>query len=407
MTMLPPPTPIPPVDCQEPTAALKTVSEWTHAQAALEHELHVHQAELESQNEELRRTQLDLAAVRDRFIDLYDFAPVGYVTLDERGALVEANLTAASMLGEVRKLLVRGYFSRFVARLDQDRWHLARRAAVLRPEAVRVELMLQSRKSGIFFGQLDILPIQSPNATTMLRVTLSDITPRKQAEMDRRMVLAAADSREAERRRVAHELHENLGQRLSALKMELATLRLGRDPAPAQDDPRIDKMLQGLDDAVATVRRLSAELRPLMLDDLGLNAAVEWLAHDWARRLGIKISVELDEIDPPLDERSTVAMFRMVEESLAHLVGQGRAVDLAVTLRMRADELVLSAQADHPGWQPPPQADLDTALLGLREKAQVLGGRLEVHPASPAQGVCITVRLVLPRRPLPPVRSTP
>lgn len=403
MTMLPPPTPLPPADRQEPTAALKTASEWTHAQAALEHELHVHQIELESQNKELRRTQLDLAAVRDRFIDLYDFAPVGYVTLDERGALVEANLTAASMLGEVRKLLVRGYFSRFIARLDLDRWHIARRAAVLRAEAVRVELMLQSRKSGIFFGQLDILPIQSPNATTMLRVTLSDITPRKQAEMDRRMVLAATDAREAERRRVAHELHENLGQRLSALKMELATLRSGSAQA---EDARIDLMLVGLDDAVATVRRLSAELRPLMLDDLGLNAAVEWLAHDWARRLGIKISVELDEIDPPLDERSTVAMFRMVEESLAHLVGQGRAVDLAVTLRMRADELVLSAQAYHPGWQPPPHADLDTVLLGLREKAQVLGGRLEVRPASSAEGACITVRLVLPRRPLPPAGST-
>ena len=96
----------------------------------LVHELRTHEIELELQNEELRMAQVDLAESRDRYSNLYEFAPVGYVTVSEKGLIVEANLTVAVMLGVERRLLLKKPFSKFIVSEDQDIYHLHRRALV-------------------------------------------------------------------------------------------------------------------------------------------------------------------------------------------------------------------------------------------------------------------------------------
>ena len=111
------------------------------------HELQVHQAELEMQNDELRRTQLELAAARDRFIDLYDFAPVGYLTLDRLGRIVEANLKSAAELDTPRTTLIGRRLSELVAATDGDRWHRHLLESLQGDEPTRIELALR-RRSG-------------------------------------------------------------------------------------------------------------------------------------------------------------------------------------------------------------------------------------------------------------------
>lgn len=344
--------------------------------AALIHELHVHQAELESQNEELRRTQIDLAAARDRFMDLYDFAPVGYFTLDETGHVAEVNLTGAALLGEERNRLLHRRFARFVVAPDGDRWHRHLQQVLKHGEPQRIELTLQPGRGESFHSQIDSLRAAVPGQAARVRLTLTDITERKQAEMDRRVATATVDAREAERLRVARQLHEDLGQRLSALKMDLASLPAA--VGPAAQGLRIAAMLETLDKAVATVRRITTDLRPLILDDLGLNAAIDWLARDSACRLGIDVTLQLDDSDPPLGERNSVALFRMVQESLNHLAAEGRAARVRIALEQRAGELVLTVQAQHADLRasakPEPHVD---STMTLREQAHMLGGRLE------------------------------
>ncbi len=157
--------------------------------AALVHELQVHQVKLEMQNKELRQAQLDLAAARDRFIDLYDLAPVGHVTLDREGMVVGANLTNAAMLGEDRQAVVGRRFARSVAPSDADRWQRHLLLATTSGASQRVDLALRRRTGAPFHAQLDCLAVAPPGAPTTLRVTLTDNTQRKEAEMDRRITL--------------------------------------------------------------------------------------------------------------------------------------------------------------------------------------------------------------------------
>jgi PAS domain S-box-containing protein len=345
--------------------------------AALMHELHVHQAELESQNEELRRTQIDLAAARDRYFDLYDFAPVGYFTLDLEGTVVEANLTGAALLGSDRRALLGHRFARFVAPAHGDRWHRHVQTALRLDDAQRIELLLYRHDGSSLHAQLDCLRVAAQSTAPTLRVTLTDITERKLAESDRRIAESAVEGREAERRRVARELHEELGQMLSALKMELSSLR--PDAAPPAMAGRIGAMVETLDEAVATVRRIATDLRPLMLDDLGLNAALDWLARDTARRLGLEVTLKMDENEPPLPEQASIATYRIVQDALEHVAAHTRATGIGIDVQQRPNELVLTVEGRElaPRARPAPVAKADP-VVAMRDRARMLGGQLEV-----------------------------
>jgi PAS domain S-box-containing protein len=246
------------------------------------------------------------------------------------------------MLGEDRAALLGRRLANFIAPSHLGPWPRLLRRALQQEDPQRMELVLRRRDGTSFHAQLDGLRFVPPGEPPALRITLTDITQRKQAEIDRRIADTAVDAREAERRHVARELHEGLGQRLTALKMQLSSLTAeGGQDARKKD---IAAMLESLDEAVATVRRIAIELRPLMLDDLGLNAAIEWLAHDTARRLGLDITLELEDIDPPLDERTAIACYRMLQDMLSHVAHHAQAPDVHVTMGQSDHVLRLTVQ---------------------------------------------------------------
>ena len=371
-----------------------------HDAEALAHELRVHQIELESQNEDLRNTQLDLAAARDRFIDLYDFAPVGYLTLDHDGRITELNLTGAALLGAPRKSLIRRHFSGFVTAADLRRWRRHLLIALQHDEGRRLELALKSRSGPPLYAQLDCLRVAQAVGGAVLRVTLTDVSQRRLAEMDRRFASTVVEARESERRRVARELHEELGQRLSALKMDLASLP---EVSDAQT-PRLQAMLATLGQAVATVRRISTDLRPMMLDDLGLNAAIEGLAQESAQRLGLTVTLRLGDCDPPLGERTSVALYRMIQAVLAHIARHAHASHVGIELRQRSGDLLLTLLDNGSGWPLQPggsgKAGSDSTQA-LHEQARMLGGHLELAPVA-GSGQRFTLHLPLPREAVQP-----
>ena len=173
--------------CRARTAGLPNPFEASLPEAAqsLVHELRVHQIELEMQNEELRRTQVELAATRARYFDLFDLAPVGYLIVRESGLILQANLTAAAMLGEVRGELTDRPVSHLMFKADQDAWYLCRKRLVDTGEPQSCELRVVKPDGTHLWVRVAMSAACADDGTSLHRVTLTDIGERKQAEASR------------------------------------------------------------------------------------------------------------------------------------------------------------------------------------------------------------------------------
>jgi PAS domain S-box-containing protein len=148
------------------------------------HELEVHHIELEMQNEELRQAQLDLEAARDKYTDLYDFAPVGYFTINDKGLILDANLMGATMLGMERGKLTGQRFYPFIVKDDQDFFFLHRRKLLETKRKQVCELKLSKRDGTVFYAQLESCAVQDEAGNyKAMRTSLSDITERKHADL--------------------------------------------------------------------------------------------------------------------------------------------------------------------------------------------------------------------------------
>ncbi len=359
---------------------------------ALVHELQVHQVELEQQNEALRSTQTALAGAHDRYVDLFEFAPVGYLTLDPDGRVTEVNMTAAAELGVERAQILGSPFERFIALADSDRWQRLKALALRQGGARRIELRLRRPDDRPYHVQVDCLRVSRAGAQPQLRVTITDVSQRRLAETNRRIATQGNQAREAERRRVALGLHEDLGQRLSGLKLGLAALVQPADPACKQATAEL--MATQLDEALAVVRRMSADLHPLMLDNLGLSAALDWLVCDVGKRLGLVVDLRLDDDVKP-DAASAIAIYRLAQ-TLLEMLAQRVTTGVTLELLQRPHDLVLQLQCE-PGHARPgvPDAEVVTVSRALKDQVHLLAGRLEV--GEQAQGLrCISIFLPAP-----------
>lgn len=147
------------------------------------HELQVHQIDLEMQNETLQRSQLEQEEARNRYMELYDFAPVGYVTLDQKSQIMESNLTAATMLSSGLFRLYRCDLGRFVSREFHDLWYLHLAATYKHDDRQECELLLQRADKSTFFAHLTSRRVRQGNHSEFcIHTTLTDITQRKEAE---------------------------------------------------------------------------------------------------------------------------------------------------------------------------------------------------------------------------------
>lgn len=160
------------------------------------HELQVHQIELEMQNEELQRARTALEASHNRYLTLYEFAPIGYLTVTPESEIIETNLTAAALLGVARDNLLNRHFTSWIAPEDCDRWYLLIKNLLQHQEEQKnFEIMLK-RGDSYFHGRLDCLPIMADDQTTTLRITLTDITESKRTEEELRIAAVAFEAQE-------------------------------------------------------------------------------------------------------------------------------------------------------------------------------------------------------------------
>ena len=152
----------------------------------LVHELLVHKLELEMQNEELRRAQTALEIQRARYFDLYDLAPVGYVSVGALGQILEANLTAITLLGLPRSAVVGQPFTRFILKVDQDVYYLFRKSLLESGEAQVCEFRMVKKDGAAFWGGLSATVVLDEAGVQICRLTVSDVSSRRRAEEDLR-----------------------------------------------------------------------------------------------------------------------------------------------------------------------------------------------------------------------------
>ncbi len=215
-------------------------------------------------------------------------------------------------------------------------------------------------------------------------------------ESSRQLQALAANlelAREEERIQISRELHDQLGQALTAMKFDLAWLtdRLGRmDETLAQKARTVTAQM---DTMIKTVRRIATELRPGMLDDLGLAASIEWQARDFEKRTNIVCSVSVPAEEVPLARAQSLALFRIFQEALTNVERHASAQNIEVNLYATPEVLTLSIQDDGRGIKAQEIAGLHSlGLLGMRERANRLGGSFDIQGV-PGDGTILTVSI--------------
>ncbi len=349
------------------------------------------------------RKQIE-AALRDnerRYRTLFSKATDGILLLDTQGNIVDVNDSFARMHGytvdEMLQMSLRNLDTAETQALAPDRV-----TRIFQGETIGFEVE-QYHKDG------HVLPLDVAASAIDIDGKLyalafhRDITERRRAEQAlkrsqqelRGLSKAANEALEAERRRTARELHDELGQSLTALKMDLESLRSALPPSQPDLGERVRSMHVLLDGTIAATRRIAADLRPLMLDDLGLAAALDWLTHNFSTRTGIATDLIIDDTVAQVPEPIASALYRITQESLTNVAKYAQATTAEIRLERDGEWVQLLVRDNGRGIQAADQDKRGTfGLLGIRERVTLLGGEVAIKGES-GQGSEVRARIPL------------
>jgi|WetSurMetagenome_2_1015567.scaffolds.fasta_scaffold00113_4 PAS domain S-box-containing protein len=384
------------------------------------HELQVHQIELELQNEELCRAQAELAIAHARYFDLYDLAPVGYLTLSEKGLITAANMMAAILLGMERSVLINQPLTRFIYPDDQDIYYLHRKKLLDAGEPQAIDIRLLQAGSAPFWAHLDATVARNADGVLECRVVLSDIGERKKIDERIRKAYDELDARvsertfeleesrkelrelaqhlqsirEDERLKISREIHDELGQTLTALKLDLDFIRKG---LPEEQKAIYDKIVADIylvEEIILLIKRICDELRPSILDHFGIEAAIEWQAEEFEKSTGIICSLTLSPGDYDIGVDRSTALFRIFQEALTNVARHSGATRVSVRLSRVNDSIELEIKDNGMGISPEQGFKPKSfGLLGMRERVYELKGNIEI---AMAEGSGVVIRATIP-----------
>ncbi len=234
-------------------------------------------------------------------------------------------------------------------------------------------------------------------------INARDITERKRADEELRssrqqfrdLSAHLQAIREQERKQISRDLHDELGQGLTALKMELSWLEKKLPEGDRLLHEKVSSISKVVDNTVRMVQRISTELRPGILDDLGLIAAIEWQATQFQDRTGIKCQFQLPHKNISLEQDRSAAIFRIFQETLTNVARHAQATRVGVTLRQKGDHLILRIKDNGKGITSREIFDPKSlGLIGIRERAYSLGGEAKIAGV-PDKGTTVTVTIPL------------
>ena len=374
--------------------------------ARLLHELQVHQIELEMQNEELRHSRAEVETGLARYTDLYDFAPVGYLTLDRAGAIHEANLAGAAILGTQRAALMGRRLGLFVAETDWAVFSAFLVKVFVTQACASCEVALLTEQNPPPQVRIDVTPAAGGQEC---RAMLTDITQRKLSdERLQSLALELSLAEERERKRLATSLHDDLSQILTVIKIRLSILRqpgIDADDSSGRAGDAVGAAGAGgaagavgavgsasdlknietlVDRAIASARSLTLQLSHPALYDLGFVAGAEWLVEDIQKLYGLKVNLSRITGLVPMDLRVRVVLFQCLRELLVNAAKHAHVGEAKVQIARRRQMIRVTVQdhgigfrPDTPNVQAP--AGSGFGLFSIRERLHNLGGRLRLR----------------------------
>ena len=331
------------------------------------------------------------------------------ITVDGNQRIVQFNAAAERMFGCNSADVIGSGLDRFIP----ARFRIAHRNHVERfvstgetSRRMGIQTALSAlRADGTEFPIEASISQASVGGRTLLTVILRDVTERTRSEQQirqaheelRNLSVAMLEVREAERTRIARGLHDELGQALTAMKMDVDLLQDTVPPERTDLLERIAAMHELLDFTVSTTRRISSDLRPLVLDDLGLGAAAEWLMQTLPQRAGLACELHIDPSFADLGEPHASTLFRVMQESLTNVVRHAQAKRVVMQLEGCGDDALLTITDDGIGVGPASTESRPRnsfGLRGIRERILLLGGTVDIS-SQPGSGTRLVARIPL------------
>ena len=354
---------------------------------------------------ERMRAETLLARSEARLRGILDSAMDAIITIDERQRIVMFNAAAEAMFdcqqGEAIGAPLATFLPERVRAAHDD--HVRRFGATgvssRRMGGIRVVSGL--RRNGEEFPIDASISQHTDGAQKFFTVILRDITARIEAERAlvrskeelQAIAASAHEAREQEQNRIARELHDELGQSLTALRMMVAWIRDRTGEQDAELQAKLARMGGLLSETVAATRRISSELRPLILDDLGLVPAIEALVEQFTERTGVTCGLAIDDPNLELQDAHKTAVFRIVQESLTNIVKHAQATHADVAIARRDGQIAISVRDDGVGFAVDgPRGRGSRGLIGMRERAYLLRGEMRIASV-PGKGTTLEVRL--------------
>ncbi len=412
------------------------------------HELQVHQIELEMQNAELQEARDKTEEMLEKYADLYDFAPVGYFSLDEKSLILEANLTGAALFGTERARLINRHLSRFLVPASQPVFLAFLEEVFARPGKQVCEATVQKEDGTTFWADFHATSAVSLSSSRKwCRVAVSDITALKRVdEAQRRMEALAVTNYELqqevfqrraaeeslrkseqhqirlleqahhmqerlrhlshqmlrvleeERKKISRELHDQIAQTLTGINFHLSALKTDAAGCSKELTKKIASTQRLVEKSVDLVHRFALELRPPVLDDLGLIPALHSFMKDFSKREGIHTHLNaFAGIEKLSIDRRTV-LYRVAQEAIINIGRHAQASQVTVSIRKLSDTVRMEIKDNGKGFEMEQvlfaKKDKRLGMLGMRERVEMVGGSFAVESV-PDEGTTIRVQIPL------------
>jgi len=351
-----------------------------------------------------KRYETALKESEEKYRDLYDHAPDMYHSINRDGIIIDCNETEATMLGYRKDEIIGRPIADFLT--EESRKTYEKEFSTLKDhkEWFGLEREFIRKDGSIFSAALNVF-VEFDEAGELIRTKTigRDMTESKRVENElrrsreelRSLSAHLESTREEERGRIAREIHDELGQILSKLKLDIAWMKKRLSNEQGQLVEKSDKMSDLVDSTIQAVQRISSELRPGVLDYLGLPAAIEWQSAGFTEQTGIRCTTSIPSDLVVEDQNISTAVFRIFQETLTNIIRHAKASRVDVALKKRDNILELDVYDNGTGILDEKIVNHTSfGLIGMRERARFLGGKVSITGV-PGKGTTVLVRIPL------------
>ena len=347
---------------------------------------------------EKKNTEIEIKQNEEKYKTLVEQAIDAIALYDETGKVLDVNTGSVKMLGYTKEELIG--MSLKVILTEEEIVVNPVRYDILKKGKSTIKQRRMRRKDGSIV-ETEVRSQQLPDGRFLS--VIRDLTERIEAERElgasykaiRKLTAHIQNIREEERTSIAREIHDELGQQLTVLKMDVSWLRKKMGVSDEVVKHKFIDLIAMLDQTVNTVRRISSELRPSLLDDLGLVAAMEWQLGEFEKRSGLNTSFIHSGEDLQLPDLIRTALFRIFQESLTNVARHSDADLVTVTITKKNDKLILSIADNGKGFDKQKIVEKKTlGILGMKERVSMIGGEYEIK-SNFGKGTEVFVRVPL------------